>query len=64
VYKGEAESELAVGVTVRRARAAVTEPEFLRISQPASRGASARRAASTLAYDQQQRMHQQQQQQQ
>jgi transglutaminase-like putative cysteine protease len=59
VYKGEAESELAVGVTVRRARAAVTEPEFLRISQPASRGASARRAASTLAYDQQQRQQQQ-----
>jgi transglutaminase-like putative cysteine protease len=65
VYKGEAESELAVGVTVRRARAAVSEPEFLRISQPGSRGTSARRAAaSTLAYDQQQRLHQQQQQQQ
>ena len=41
VYKGEAESELAVGVTVRKARAAVTEPEFLRISQPAPRPASA-----------------------
>jgi transglutaminase-like putative cysteine protease len=54
VYKGEAESELAVGVTVRRAKAAVSEPEFLRISQPANRGPAARRAsASALAYDQQ-----------
>ena len=60
VYKGEAQSELAVGVTVRRARAAITEPEFLRISQPTSRGASARRAAGTLAYEQQQRQQQQQ----
>jgi transglutaminase-like putative cysteine protease len=60
VYKGEAESELAVGVTVRRARTAVTEPEFLRISQPSSRGTSARRAAaSTLAYDQQRQQQQQ-----
>ena len=60
VYKGEAESELAVGVTVRRARTAITEPEFLRISQPSSRGTSARRAAaSTLAYDQQRQQQQQ-----
>lgn len=34
-YKGEAESALAVGVSVRKARAAVTEPEFLRKAIPA-----------------------------
>uniref|UniRef100_UPI0025FFD040 transglutaminase family protein n=1 Tax=uncultured Phenylobacterium sp. TaxID=349273 RepID=UPI0025FFD040 len=32
-FKGEAASALAVGVTVRRARAAVSEPEFLRLSR-------------------------------
>jgi len=35
VYKGEAESQLAVAVSVRRARAAVAEPEFLRVPKPA-----------------------------
>jgi transglutaminase-like putative cysteine protease len=59
VYKGEAESELAVGVTVRRARAAVAEPEFLRISQSAPRPGQRRGQHSGLAYD-----HQRQQQQQ
>ncbi|MFL5295353.1 MAG: transglutaminase domain-containing protein [Phenylobacterium sp.] len=65
VYKGEADSELAVGVTVRRARAAVSEPEFMRIAQPAGgRGSGQRRSsASTLAYDQQRHQQQQQQQQ-
>ena len=38
VYKGEAESELAVGVSVRRARAALAEPEFLRTAKPAFAG--------------------------
>jgi hypothetical protein len=33
VYKGEAESQLAVGVSVRRPKAALTEPEFLRQQQ-------------------------------
>jgi hypothetical protein len=32
VYKGEAESQLGVGVSVRRARAALAEPEFLRLA--------------------------------
>jgi transglutaminase-like putative cysteine protease len=58
VYKGEAESQLAVGVTVRRARAAIAEPEFLRVAQPAPRGAPSRRAIAGLSYE-----HQQQQQQ-
>ena len=58
VYKGEAESELAVGVTVRRAKAAVTEPEFLRISQPAPRAGQRRAQYSGLAYDQQRQQQQ------
>jgi len=59
VYKGEAESELAVGVTVRKARAAVSEPEFLRISQPAPRPGQRRAQYSGLAYDQQRQQQQQ-----
>jgi transglutaminase-like putative cysteine protease len=58
VYKGEAESELAVGVTVRKARAAVSEPEFLRISQPAPRAGQGRSQYSGLAYDQQRQQQQ------
>jgi transglutaminase-like putative cysteine protease len=58
VYKGEAESELAVGVTVRKARAAVSEPEFLRISQPAPRPGQRRSQYSGLAYDQQRQQQQ------
>jgi transglutaminase-like putative cysteine protease len=61
VYKGDAESELAVGVTVRKARAAVSEPEFLRISQSAPRSGQRRGPQSGSAYEQQR--HQQQQQQ-
>jgi transglutaminase-like putative cysteine protease len=34
VFKGEAESHLAVGVSVRQSRAAHAEPEFLRIAKP------------------------------
>lgn len=61
VYKGDAESELAVGVAVRKARAAVSEPEFLRISQPAPRPGQRRSQYSGLAYDQQRQRQQQQQ---
>ena len=57
VYKGDAESELAVGVSVRRARTAVAEPEFLRTARPAFPGARRRPRPSNLV-DQQ---HQQQQ---
>ncbi|MEO8115735.1 MAG: transglutaminase family protein [Phenylobacterium sp.] len=60
VYKGEAESQLAVGVTVRRARAALSEPEFLRISQPtASHGGRRRGPNGGVAYDQQRQQQQQ-----
>jgi len=58
VYKGEAESELAVGVTVRKARAAVSEPEFLRSAQPAPRPGQRRSQYSGLAYDQQRQQQQ------
>jgi transglutaminase-like putative cysteine protease len=60
VYKGEAESQLAVGVSVRRARAALTEPEFIRIAQPSfSRSGRRRGPAGGIAYDQQQQQQQQ-----
>jgi transglutaminase-like putative cysteine protease len=62
VYKGDAESHLAVGVTVRRARAALAEPEFLRLAKPASFGAR-RRGDAAAAHQDQQRQQQQQQQQ-
>jgi transglutaminase-like putative cysteine protease len=58
VYKGEAESELAVGVSVRKARAAVSEPEFLRIFQPAPRSGQRRSQYSGLVYDQQRQQQQ------
>jgi transglutaminase-like putative cysteine protease len=62
VYKGEAESQLAVGVSVRRARAALTEPEFIRVAQPSFNSAGRRRGpAGGLAYDQQRQQQQQQQ---
>ncbi len=57
VFKGEAESQLAVGVSVRRARAAMTEPEFLRMNKPAFAGGR-RRPRPPGAIDQH---HQQQQ---
>jgi len=59
VYKGEADSQLAVGVSVRRARAAITEPEFIRVAQPAfAQGGRRRGPAGGLAYDQQQQQQQ------
>lgn len=65
VYKGESDSELAVGVSVRKARAALSDPEFLRVSNAAARSLPAgRRASAAAAYQHQQRLHQMQQQQQ
>jgi transglutaminase-like putative cysteine protease len=59
VFKGESESELAVGVSVRRARNPVAEAEFLKLSRPTF-SAAPRRRPSLLA--EQQRQHQQHQQ--
>jgi transglutaminase-like putative cysteine protease len=66
VYKGDSESHLAVGVSVRRARAAVAEPEFLRMPRPSAPFGSAnrRRASADAIREQQQRQQQQQQHQQ
>lgn len=59
VYKGEAESQLAVGVSVRRARAALTEPEFIRMAQPTFARNGRRRPLGAVSYDQQQQQQQQ-----
>ena len=56
VFKGEAESQLLVGVSVRRARTALAEPEFMRMSTPTFQGGR-RRSSSAALIDQQ---HQQQ----
>lgn len=59
VYKGDSDSELAVGVSVRRARAALAEPEFLRMARPNFAGGRRRpENAEALRQD----VHQQQQQ--
>jgi len=47
VFKGEAESQLSVGVSVRRTEAIASQPEFLRMGAPAI--AAARRRASSAA---------------
>lgn len=60
VYKGDAESQLAVGVSVRRARAALTEPEFIRVAQPSlARNGRRRGPTGGQVYDQQQQQQQQ-----
>lgn len=60
VYKGDCDSELAVGVSVRRARAAMSEPEFFRLASAAPGQRSARRppTVSGLSFDQQQQQQQ------
>jgi len=57
VYKGDCESQLAVGVTVRRARAAVAEPEFICLAQPNFSGGR-RRAQPGLVMQQDQQQQQ------
>ncbi len=60
VFKGDAESRLSVGVSVRRATSSADEPEFLRLGAPAI-AAARRRASNQALLDQ--HHHQQQQQQ-
>ena len=62
VFKGDTESELMVAVSVRRARTATAEPEFMPLSRPAFNNAGARRRQMGLL--QEQALQQQQQQQQ
>jgi transglutaminase-like putative cysteine protease len=66
VYKGDEDSQLVVGVSVRRARAATAEPEFMRLAKPVFTPASRRRAGpqAVYPYQEQTSVHQQQQQQQ
>lgn len=66
VYKGEEDSQLVVGVSVRRARAAAAEPEFMRLDKPVFHSAGRRRRGDHAVhhYQEQMQMHQQQQQQQ
>ena len=52
VYKGDADSELEVAVSVRRAKSGVVEPELLRPSRPAF-SAATRRRMDTAFRDQQ-----------
>lgn len=58
VYKGEAESRLGVGVSVRPARSAPAEPEFLRTRQ-AFLSAAARRPRPAGGFDYEQQQQQQ-----
>ena len=60
VYKGESDSQLAVAVSVGRARAAHSEPEFIRVAQPTFNRLGRRRPVpGSLNSDQQQQQQQQ-----
>ena len=58
VYKGETDSHLSVAVAVSRAKAAIAEPEFLRMARPTFPGG--RRRSSDDARRQQEQQQQQQ----
>jgi transglutaminase-like putative cysteine protease len=59
VFKGETQSQLAVGVSVRQAQSAVHEPEHLRLQKPAFPPPGRRRqTTSNLLHDQQQQQQQ------
>jgi transglutaminase-like putative cysteine protease len=64
VYKGEQDSQLVVGVVVRKARATPAEPEFMRLAKPVFPGAVRRRQATSLLELHRDQILQQQQQQQ
>jgi transglutaminase-like putative cysteine protease len=58
VYKGDAESDLDVAVSVRRARSAPVEPELLRMARPAFTSATRKRMDTILREQQQQQQQQ------
>jgi transglutaminase-like putative cysteine protease len=60
VYKGDADSRLVVGVSIRRAKTTHAEPEFMRLARPAFDSAGRRRAATQDLLQRQQAMQQQQ----
>jgi transglutaminase-like putative cysteine protease len=61
VYKGDCDSELVVAVSVRRARSATNEPEYMRLSRPNMANANRRRRAMGLTHEQELQQQQQQQ---
>ena len=58
VYKGGGHSRLGVAVTVRRARAALSNPEFQHLPRPAASGSRQRRGAEAFDLDQQRQQQQ------
>jgi transglutaminase-like putative cysteine protease len=61
VYKGEEDSQLVVGVSVRRARTAAADAEFMRLDKPVFHAASRRRGGMAHVHPYQDQMVQQQQ---
>ena len=59
VYKGDADSQLVVGVSIRRAKTAHAEPEFMRLARPAFDSDGRRRSAAKDLLRQQQMQQQQ-----
>ena len=60
VYKGDEDSQLVVGVTVRRARATPAEPEFMRLAQPVFHSGGRRRRDAEAQHHYQEQQQQQQ----
>ena len=60
LYKGEADSKLVVGVSIRRAKSAHAEPEFMTLARPAFDLAGRRRLPTEDLLHRQQMMQQQQ----
>ncbi|HEX4183160.1 MAG TPA: transglutaminase family protein [Caulobacteraceae bacterium] len=58
VYKGDADSALSVAVSVRQARHAAAEPEFMRTARPAFSGPTRRRSPHELSRQMQQQQQQ------
>ena len=58
VYKGESDSQLAVDVSVSKAKSALAEPEFFHLPRPAFRGGR-RRSVDAFREEQQQQQQQQ-----
>ena len=63
VYKGDEDSQLVVGVSVRRARTTAAEPEFMRLAKPVFNSNSRRRRGVQALHQEQVTAHEQQQQQ-
>jgi hypothetical protein len=60
VYKGDEDSQLVVGVSVRRARSASAEPAFMRLTKPTFSNDVRRRRGDQAAHMYQEQIQQQQ----